>query len=356
MKVGIITWYGVTNYGAALQAYALQTLIEASGNECEILRHPVHESLPNTNSLGEKIRHLRQLSPGRSAARRGETSKSQAVADFRARHLHVTNKYFGECEIDLAIIGSDEMFSLSNFNDFVYGIGVSAQQVATYAPSFAQTSLTDLRASDHWRVIPNAISRMTHLSARDVHSQRVLEAIAKREVSLVLDPTLVYDFALEDETWLSNPPFDRYVVIYTWGGESTSTTFKKAAIRFAKAHGLRTVSIGDTRSWCDLNMHGASPIDFFSVVSQATAVITNMFHGTCFALRARVPVLPIVMPHCENKLGDLLERSGMAEWRLDSVAALTEAAIPEINYEQVEEKLGAERTASSKYLNGILGV
>ena len=36
-KVGIITFHGAKNYGAVLQAYALQRSVEELGNECDIV-------------------------------------------------------------------------------------------------------------------------------------------------------------------------------------------------------------------------------------------------------------------------------------------------------------------------------
>ena len=43
MRIGLVTWYEVANYGSALQAYALQRLISDAGYESTILRHSVHE-------------------------------------------------------------------------------------------------------------------------------------------------------------------------------------------------------------------------------------------------------------------------------------------------------------------------
>jgi hypothetical protein len=37
MKAGIITFHSAHNYGAVLQAYALKTVIEKLGLECEII-------------------------------------------------------------------------------------------------------------------------------------------------------------------------------------------------------------------------------------------------------------------------------------------------------------------------------
>ena len=37
MKIGILTYYGVHNHGAVLQANALKTVLESKGHECGFL-------------------------------------------------------------------------------------------------------------------------------------------------------------------------------------------------------------------------------------------------------------------------------------------------------------------------------
>jgi len=39
MKIGIITFHWATNYGAMLQAFALQTYLESKGNEVYIINY-----------------------------------------------------------------------------------------------------------------------------------------------------------------------------------------------------------------------------------------------------------------------------------------------------------------------------
>lgn len=357
MRVGIVTWYGVTNYGSALQAYAMQRIVESAGHECHILRHPVHEHLEQGARLTRVVGGLtrvRKLMPGRVQGRLGESEKIRMIADFRAEHLNVTNTYIDKCEVDLAIIGSDQIFDIRSYHQLQFGIGVNANEIATYAPSFGETSPKDLQQAEHRAAIQEAVSRMTLLSARDENTKAVIASVDDRSAQLVLDPTLMYDFSDEQKTWMAPPPFDRYVVIYTWGGPTTSKEFAVSVRMFAKKQGLKTVSIGDNRPWCDLNLPSASPIEFFSLISQATVVVTNMFHGTCFALRAKVPVLPIVSPHNVNKLGDLLIRASMDTWRLDSIDTIADDPIPEVDWVSVENALHAERQASKAYLSELL--
>ena len=51
MKIGIITFHWATNYGAILQAYALQSYLEERGNQVEVINYK-----PATHDL--KFSHL----------------------------------------------------------------------------------------------------------------------------------------------------------------------------------------------------------------------------------------------------------------------------------------------------------
>lgn len=354
MRVGIVTWYGVTNYGSALQAYALQRLIGQEGHESVILRHSVHEPRPGVASRPGVLRRLRQLTPGRVAADRGERAKAAVIASFRAENLTISERYLEETPVDLALIGSDQIFDIRRFHPFQFGVGVNAPRLATYAPSFGETTLADLERSQHLEEVQRALQDLTFLSARDENSRSILEAMTGRTVEAVLDPTLVYDFADETEAWRLAPPYERYALIYTWGGVTTTQTFADAVRQFARRHGLKTVSVGDTRRWCDLNLADISPQGYVSLVSNATVVITSMFHGSCFAIRAGVPLVPIVMPHNENKLGDLLRRSGLDSQRVENVESIGTTDIPEIDYQETRLLLDDARASSLAHLKAAL--
>ena len=347
MTVGIITWYGVTNYGSALQAYALQQLIKQAGEDAAILRHAVHEA---RLSPRRPIKSWRDVNPRRHRAHRGEFQKQEAVAQFRDEYLNVTDSYIDQCKVGQAVIGSDQIFDVAMNQRFQFGIGVDAKSVSTYAPSFGMATLDDVLSSPYSAEIQSAIKKMAGLSARDENTREILESISGESVPVVVDPTLAYNFTSENSAWITDPPFERYLLIYSWSGRMTDREFSGPAQAFARAHKLKTVSLGDYRPWCDYNAHGASPQEFVSLISQATAFITNMFHGTCFALSHQVPVMPIVESHNVFKLGGLLNQFDLAKHQVHDLASIATADIPSIDYDQFSQVLAAARSSSLEFL------
>lgn len=359
MRIGIVTWYEVPNYGSAFQAYALQRLASQAGHEGVILRHFVHERADNREADKRLTtvlnpRYLRQLTPGRLRARRNEQRKAEATAEFRRDHLVVSEEYVDDAKVDLALIGSDQIFDIRGFKPFQFGLGLHARTISTYAPSFGETTLDDLRGSQHYESVRSALRSMHSLSARDHNTHEIIHALTGQDVPLVLDPTLAYDFSMETSVWVEPPPADRYLVVYSWGGSTTTRGFARAVKRFAHRHRLKTVSVGDSRPWCDFDHPAATPQQFFSLISQATVVVTNMFHGTCFSLRGGVPVIPIVMPHNANKLGSLLKQLGLEDHGIEDVEAIGAMDIPEIDFERLGTELESSRSRSLEYLSTVL--
>lgn len=364
MKIGIVTWYGVTNYGSALQAYALQRLISQAGYESRILRHPVHEKVTSnqtTRRSGASIdlRELMRWSPRRVAVRRGERGKADAIARFRTEHLKISDAYIQDSEVDLAIVGSDQIFDFldyhgsASYHSFQFGHTVNAKTISAYAPSFGQMTRETFNVSPHRAEAETGIRAMTYLSARDNNTRDILEEIAGREVPVVLDPTLAYSFSME-ETWITPPPFDRYLVVYAWGPNTGGADFAKAVTRFARAHNMKTVSVGDRRPWCDLNVYAASPPAFFSLIAQAATVVTNMFHGACFSLLKSVPVIPLVEPRNANKMSGLLRQLDIGAHQVDEVSEIGTSGVPDIDYVRLARKLEVERIASQEFLHKVL--
>lgn len=356
MRMGIATWYGVTNYGSALQAYALQPLIAQTGHESVTEQHNVHEpqSASGKCSRAQRYRTPSRLTHGRRVAALGELAKTEAVAKFRVEDLSITKEYLDRCEVDLAIIGSDQIIDIRNYREFQFGVGVRTSRVSKFAPSFGETILEDGEASEHLGLLREAVRGFSDVSARDANSQTILETLTGWRVEAILELALVFKFVDERLDWRVEGPEGRCAAIYSLGGATTTREFSDAVRNMARRNGIKTVSIGGRRPWGDVNFATSSPQEFFSLISIASVVVTNMFHGSCFAIRAGMPLVSLVMPHNANKFGDLLNRLGLGARRLDDVAQIADSGPPEIGYEATRRLLDQGRASSRTYLDAVL--
>ena len=93
-------------------------------------------------------------------------------------------------------------------------------------------------------------------------------------------------------------------------GHSFSDGFAQAARQWAQARGLKLVSIGYRNDWADENWIDADPFEFAQAIAQASAVVTNFFHGCVFALLNEKPFACAVSPYRMNKVRDLTAAVG----------------------------------------------
>ncbi len=358
MKVGILTWYDVLNYGSAFQAYALQELVRENGHEAEILTHD--RKLPDyyKNKLKSKnlkgvLRWLRSQTPNRIKFRRATKQKYNNFVDFRNKNLNI-GAHYSKTTADVTIIGSDQIFDINGlYYPFQFGKGISCSSISTYAPSFGETTLESLKTSPNYTEICDSIRNMNSVNARDKNTQEILSDICKKDIDIVLDPTLLYTFEKEKAKWNKRLINERYCVIYTWGGATVESGFAEQCRIFARKNNLRLVSVGEIRNWCDIQFASASPVEFFELFMHADMVLTNMFHGTCFSILMGRPFYSFVMPHNKNKLAGLLNFLNLQEQIISNYNDLP-MAIPNLNYDKINSILSEKRQVSNFNLSNSL--
>lgn len=359
MRIGILTWFDVLNYGSVFQAYALQECVKSMGNTVEILRHD--RVLPKyyANELGSIsfvniVKWLRNQSPGRVRYRTTTKKKYAAFESFRDEYLNIGSHY-SNAHDDAVLIGSDQVFDINGFYyPFQFGQGIDSKSISTYAPSFGETTAETLEESGHYSEIISNIKSLIYVNARDENTERILSDIRKEKIDVVIDPVLLYSFSKEKTIWNKRLIKGKYCIVYTWGGYTTEKDFSESCVRFAKANNLKLVSVGEYRPWCDMQFASASPIEFFELYMYADMVLTNMFHGTCFSIIMQKPFYSFVMPHNENKLGDLLKQLKVESQMLRAPGELG-SGIPVINYEQVVQVLKEKKDYSYKCLERAIG-
>lgn len=353
MKIGIITYYDVINYGAVLLAYAMKHTLENLGYEVVFLQYEdVRKSHVQKKNI---IKKIRGLTPGAMKLKRKSLEKTTKFCEFKKKNIVLGEQYTRQQNLDLVIVGSDQIFDCKyDFNKFQFAIDSSCDAVISYAPSFGEFKEVDLESFGKKEILIEALNRFEHHSARDLNTQRLLERITGKKPPRVLDPVLLYGFEDEKNIWNEKLINEPYLLIYTWGGTTTSVEFKEAVIYFSRKHNLKTVSVGDYRPWCDIDYSAASPIEFFELYQHCNMVITNMFHGTIFSIINEKPFYSLVMPHNENKLKDLLYYLNLENQIVDKLDELKQLDIPSINYGELKKYLDNEKEKSSEYLEKAL--
>lgn len=355
MKIGIITYYNVVNYGAVLLAYAMKRILNEFGHEVVFLKFD-RKKIEVKNQKDSLYMKLRRLSPNARKAAKLEKKKNENFEIFRENYLKEGDYYNIPQELDLIIVGSDQIFDCKyEFNEYQFAIGAACENVISYAPSFGEFKVEDISKYENKKQLEDALCKFKKLCARDRNTGEVIKLLTGKRVPRVLDPVLLYGFEKEKIKWNERLVKERYLIVYAWGGTTNSEEFKKNVSFFAKKNKLKTVSIGDWRPWCDINYASATPIEFFKLYRHCDMVITNMFHGTCFSIVNEKPFYSVVMPHNENKLRDLLEYLSLGEQIVKDINEFQEKEIPCIEYEEIRKFMKEQRKVSEKYLQENIG-
>lgn len=317
IKVGVITmYYGNSNYGACLQAYALPAVINKMGFDCEqisftfrnqsgtSLKQKIKETIKNYG-VTKTVRIINEAC--RQKIRKeidivtGVTSKinmrNQAVANFREQFIPhssriYSNQEIGQCDgYDAYVCGSDQIWRIGwgylnpgFWLSFVHDGG----KKISYAASISMNEIPE----EECTLVRKALEDYTFISVREYQGKKILDKILQEEykVEWVVDPTLLLDKSEWEEIASENPyKSERYIFAYLLGDKIKD---RQSIMKYAYAHNMKVITIpfllGEYRScdktFGDIQIADVSPQLFLSLIRDAEYVVTDSFHGTVFSL------------------------------------------------------------------------
>lgn len=356
MEVGILTYYGVHNHGAVLQANALKTLLESKGHRCAFLAFErSYSNIPQKQvskykiglgSVGFYLKYLQQKGPGNILY---NIRKRRTLGRFRKANFPLYGNYEDFCG-DLAIIGSDEVFSLEiGVNPFLYGNGLKAKYVISYAASFGPTTYEDVVQQKQKQMISDGLHRLDAVSVRDQNSLEVVEKISGIRAALACDPVILYGYEKEMHKFL--PPIKNYILIYSYDKNLNDASEYRHIKGYAKKHDLEIVSVGYYHPWC--KSVDASPIELLGWVKNATLVVTDTFHGAVMSIICNIPSV-VKLSGNRNKLEFLLSEYGLLERTVSDFSELERVAGKSVNFDAVNAAILERRAVSMKFLDDQL--
>ena len=350
-RVGILTYHKCFNYGAYWQARCLVEGIRAPGHDAVILDHwswPVNVAEWKCG-LFPSSRDVRGLADTPAYGRK-------LLAFERARGRLPLSRPFpldrpGKLDpYDLVVVGSDEVWNTGHpwygGRRLFFGIGLQGVTLAAHAASCGSRPAGDPLESAQ----ADALRRFASISVRDMNTQALVRDGIGSEPEVVLDPCLQFEPIPDTDGGVPSRP---YAVVY---GVGFSRPFARHVTDWARAAGVRLVSVGYRNDWADENLISASPDDFVQLMRGARAVATNYFHGCVFALRYARPFLCETSPYREIKIRDLLVLVGAEHHRFGQADAAEPRTSPlgEPLDERILVRIEVLRRASQASLERML--
>lgn len=366
MIVGIMSMQRVRNYGSFLQAFGLKKVIESMGHTVIFVDYKTEPSLVNEDT-GKRNRNLalrifKMLSPRYRVYRRKQIKLNDTFKNFCTAYdnnflpkLGVGKEYVYTPELDVLIIGSDEVFNCTQrekqvgYSLQLFGKDNQAKRLISYAASFGNTTLKKL---DRYRVceeITNALKQFDSISVRDQNSLDIIRNLCGFKPERHIDPVLLYNFLEVDDIDIS---LKDYIIVYAYADriqEEEATAIRK----FAKKKGKKVLSLGFYQPFCDEYVL-ASPFETLAYVKNADYIITDTFHGTVFSIKYQIPFATIIRESNQQKLSDLLSLFNLKERSVTDIKMLQSILELPMKREEISRILKNEKKRAKDYLKANL--
>lgn len=365
MRVGILSMQEVNNMGSLLQAYSLKKMVEELGEDCyfidiepnkndeQIMEKVIPRQPIRNNVIKEKIRGIDRYFWNRIRIRKIQDEQDVKFEEFREKILGCSHKV--ETQLDLAIIGSDEVFnclerrSRWGFTSQLFGNVQNAEEVITYAASCGYTSYSEV-PKEIKTVLSESLTKVKSISVRDENTKEFVYKLTGRTPIMHFDPVVVGSFDDEIKNIELPEILDRpYCVVYSYYNRISDRNEIKSIIEFCKKNSLRIVTIGAPQMW--VNAHLAlSPFQALKAFQNASFVITDTFHGTIFSYKYAKKYAVITRSSNSNKLNDLIERLKIQEHKIMNLSEIAMVSNYEDDKNIVKELERREYLRSISYL------
>ena len=329
MKIKTITCHDVYNYGASLQAYALQTYLESQGHDVEIIDYKPDYLLPKSfwyvpenshyYSLAKKYKLIHLLLCLYFAYKRFPSrNRKRSFDNFTSNFLKLTRRYNSleelqsNCpEADIYIAGSDQIWNplMNNGKDsaFFLDFGSDGIRRISYAASIAINYLPDYSRD----FLKSQLSKFDAIAVREQSSVELINNLGYHCVSVV-DPVCL----LSKNQWLDFAGNEvlyskRYLLVYDIPQESRAIEI--TAKFLSDKYNLKIVSVSTGRKlkYADKNIFNAGPKEFVNLIANASIVISNSFHATVFSVILQRPFRVYYEESNISRMKDFLAQLGL---------------------------------------------
>ena len=371
MKINTLTTYDVYNYGASLQAYALQQYLMDLGYEVEIINY-------QPDYLTRKYNY-KWVNPESKLSRYAITRAAYRVMKFLQRQTTLGRKrvfdafnhqilketpmrytsykalVYNPPQADCYIVGSDQIWNVfyETGRDPAFFLEFVKQgHKASYAASF---SYLDIDAENKAR-IKKSLETFDAVAVRESHGLDILKSMGI-EGTWVLDPIFLLPIEQWKQLMMPNVPKEDYLLIYDFEGNKELKRFAK---EYARRHHLKIYVIADTYPllYADRNFMKAGPREFVSMIYHCKAFISNSFHGTAFSIMFNKPVF-VFNRHrhkVNSRMESLMTLFGINQCILDNPEKWEKAYDYPFDYEQINHIKQRELIKSKAYLDNLLNI
>ena len=362
-KTATVTWITYKNFGTFLQAYALQQFILSLGYENNIIDDKVIVSKKDNFIARIKKKLLIIFSKKcrkyycnlqESGLKYEQFKKRQLIIDTDLPNYDILNKKY-----DVFICGSDQIwypFFLENDSQDYYFASFSNKKKIAYAPSIGVKSMPEYLKTK----MNKLVSQFSYISAREIEGCKILGDIVNKEVTHVVDPTLL----LNSSQWanLLSPTCIKagYILLYLL---TYNRKYIEVAFGFARQHKLPIKIFFTQKEYYTIpceKIYGAGPIEFLNQIKNAEYMLTDSFHGSIFSYIFKTQFVTFKRFKDDSELSqnsrveNLLSELGLSQYLIGEDDCSRINRLEKIDFELAEQHINPLIGKSKSYLINAL--
>ncbi len=358
-KIGILTFHKALNYGANLQAYALQNFMFKLGINNEIVDYNCREMVDRYQKTIRKVKGNRikgfiwSLSTAPTVWR-----KKKNTNEFVEKYLVLSRPYNAEnisdadSEYRAFITGSDQVWSPTcvGFDPVYFLTFTSPAKKHSYAASVAAKEIPDAIRGEYIR----RVSDFENPSLREQSGVHLISSLTGKEAHVNIDPSMLLTAEEWDKICSDEKPAEPYILLFTVPKPNRLVDY---ALSLAKKKNLNILYLNNLMPKKHRDaityLEPVKITKFLSLIKNAEYICTNSFHGNAFSVlyHKQFIVEASAKKSLSSRSRDLCESLGLSD------RILTEEYTPDIDaiadWNKVDMILDCERQKSAEYLGRI---
>lgn len=331
--VGLVGVNTGNNYGTQIQYYSLYKTIEDLGYSVLMVNHPTTKNI-KTNYPNR----FKEFPYDRSAFSKVYKSKWEML------ELNKLVKRF--------VVGSDQFFRASLYNNFNQFMSLDWVLDSKYKAGFSISFGLDTWTGDNETKAKLAydLQKFDRVSIREHSGIKLLKDQFNVDSECTLEPVLIADknifYQLAEKSSLNLD--QKYIFAYILDNNNEKESYlnfvaKTLNLNIKNAH---NDSIKTDKIYIE---------DWLNLFKSSELVITDSFHGVCFALIFGKEFLFFVNPERgTTRFETLINLFGINDRKITSLEDIPNQLNTKVNYENINDKLAKHKEKSLNYLKLIL--
>lgn len=349
-KIGIITYHKHNNYGAVLQAYALQEKIKSMGYDVEIINYKYKNNKFSLNILKNKgiINYiLGILGPVTRLPRAYKFFIFRKYFSLSPKYNKDTIKLAGQ-RYDLCFSGSDNVWNaeITNFDkNYFLNFISDPKKKYSYASSFGSSKIPEDLRSEYTKLL----NSYNMLNTREESGAQLIKSLTNKKANVVVDPTLL----LEKKEWnklaIAPKEVQKYLLAYQM---VPSKKFIQLVNRISKKESLKVIYIPFPMGKVTQGKwkFGLSPQEWLGYIKYADKIVTDSFHGVIFSIIFQKEFY-VVLTQLSTRIENILSKIDLNNRIIENITGYEQ---PKINYDNIKIKLKQLISNSNEVLKKCL--